>query len=366
MSFRPTVAVVDLDAIAHNARRLKPSDAELMAVVKADAYGHGAVPVARTALAAGASWLAVALVEEGLDLRDAGVEAPILVLTEVPRGAEKDALAAGLTPTVYTGEGIARLAAAGSAGAIRCHLKVDTGMHRVGARPEDALPLCRDAAEHGLEVEGIWTHLAVADEVGHEATRGQLERFSQVVEALRSAGFDPRYRHAANSAAALTLPEARFDLVRAGIALYGIAPSSEVGSEGLRRAMSLRSRVAFVKRVEAGEALSYGLRYRLERDAWIATVPIGYADGYTRRLSGRGRVLVRGVRRPIAGTVTMDQILVDCGDEEVAPGEEVVLFGRQGHEEITAEEVAEWSGTIGYEVVCAVGARVPREHRGGA
>ncbi|HEX2032069.1 MAG TPA: alanine racemase [Actinomycetota bacterium] len=366
--FRPTVADVDLDAIRHNARLLKPPGVELMAVVKANGYGHGDVAVATAALDGGATWLGVALVEEGIRLRDAGIEAPILVLTEFPPGSEKDALAAGLTATLYTDEGLERVAEAGRAlgRPVGVHVKVDTGMHRVGLHPDRAVRFVAAVARAGLDLEGLWTHFAVSEELGSPSVREQLDRFGRVVAALESGGVRPRYRHAANSAAAMALRESHFDLVRVGVALYGLSPGPALdGRLDLRPAMSLRSRVSLAKRVAAGEALSYGLRYRLDRESTIATVPVGYADGYLRALSERGRVLIRGRRYPVAGTITMDQLLVDLGDDPVEAGDEVVLFGEQGPERIRAEEVAGWAGTIGYEIVCAVSARVPREYRRG-
>jgi alanine racemase len=359
--------VVDLDAVRHNVRTLKPPDAELMAVVKANGYGHGDVPVARAALEGGATWLGVALVEEGLTLRDAGIDAPILVLTEFPRGSEKEALAAGLTPTLYTVDGLASLGEAAATLGRGCpvHVKLDTGMHRVGLAPELAPRLCLRVVEAGLDLEGVWTHFAVAEEPDDPSTPEQLGRFREALEALAAAGIRPRYRHAANSAAVLGFPESHLDLVRVGIALYGIVPGPALeGGADLRPAMSLRSQVTLVKRVAAGEGVSYGLRYRFERESTVATVPVGYADGYHRAASGRGEVLIGGRRYPVAGTVTMDQITVDCGDDPVQAGDEVVLFGRQGDDEIRAEELAGWAGTIGYEVVCAVSDRVPREYRG--
>lgn len=364
---RPTVAVVDLEAVRHNVRAMKPPDAELMAVVKADGYGHGAVPVARAALEAGATWLGVALVEEGLRLREAGVDAPVLLLTEPPPGSEAEALSHRLTPAVYTEDAVGRVAAAARRLGCRApvHLKLDTGMHRVGADPAAAVPLARTVVEAGLELEGVWTHFASADEPDDPSARRQLERFLEALGALERDGLRPRLRHAANSAATIALPESHLDLVRVGIAAYGISPGPALGGRvALRPAMSLRSRVALVKRVAAGERISYGLRYRLDRESTVATVPVGYADGYHRAVSGRAHVLIRGRRRPVAGTVTMDQITVDCGDDRVERGDEVVLFGRQGEEEIRAEEVAAWAGTIGYEVVCAVSERVPREYVG--
>jgi alanine racemase len=338
-----------------------------MAVVKANAYGHGDIPVARAALEAGATWLGVALVEEGIRLREGGIDAAILVLTEFPPGSQKEALTAGLTPTLYSEEGVASVAEAAATLGRACpvHVKIDTGMHRVGLAPEAAPDLCRRVLEAGLDLEGVWTHLAVAEEPDHPSTRVQLDRFRRALGSLAEAGIRPRYRHAANSAAVLGLPQSHLDLVRVGIALYGVLPGPALeGKADLRPAMSLRSRVALVKRVAAGEGVSYGLTYRLERESTVATVPVGYADGYHRAASGRAEVLIGGRRYPVAGTVTMDQITVDCGDDPIRAGDEVVLFGAQGGERIRAEEVAGWAGTIGYEVVCAVSDRVPREYRG--
>lgn len=363
MRYRPTVAIVDLDAIRENVRALRPAAAGLMAVVKANAYGHGAVPVARVALEAGAAWLGVALVEEGVALREAGIEAPILVLTEFPPGSEKEALAGELTPTLYTEAGLHALAEAARhlGRTARAHVKLDTGMHRVGLPVAEAETFCAAVLDAGVQIEGVWTHFAKADEPEDGSAHRQLTTYLEALERLRAAGIEPTIRHAANSAATLAFPASHLDLVRVGIAMYGLDPSPEVRAN-LRPAMSLRSRVGLTKRVAAGEALSYGLRYRLDRESTIATIPVGYADGYARGLSTAGRVAINGKRYPVAGTVTMDQLLVDCGDDPVTPGDEVVLFG----EDPTADEVGAWYGTIGYEVVCAVSERVPREYRGAA
>ncbi len=362
---RPTVVEVDLGAVRHNVRRLKPSTAELMAVVKADGYGHGDVAVARAVLEAGATWLGVALAEEGVGLREAGIDAPILVLSELPRGAEEEALASDLTPTVYSEEGLEAMAqAAGAVGRkAEVHVKIDTGMHRVGLWPPESAPgFCRMVQDAGLEVGGLWTHFACADS-DEVTTRDQLSRFLASVEALRSEGLPTGLLHAANSAATILYPESHLDLVRPGIALYGLAAGPGLDA-GLLPAMTLRSEVTLVKRLPAGERLSYGHRYTLERDAWIATVPVGYGDGYPRGLSGAAQVLIRGRRHHVAGTISMDQLLVDCGDEEVAPGDDVILIGAQGKERITADELAGSIGTIGYEIVTSVSERVPREYRG--
>ncbi|MGQ0670468.1 MAG: alanine racemase [Actinomycetota bacterium] len=365
--FRPTVVEVDLHAIRHNVRTLKPSTAELMAVVKANAYGHGDVPVARAAIEAGATWLGVAMVEEGAALREAGIEAPVLVLSEFPPGSEKEALSLGLVPSLYTDDGLAGLeeAAASLGTGVGAHVKVDTGMHRVGLYPPEAvMGFVRRTADAGLSIAGLWTHFARAEE--DPATTGeQLRRFLGVVDALASDGVRPTYLHAANSAAILGCSEAHLNLVRAGVAVYGISPGTGSGEElGLRPALTWRSAVTQVKRLPAGEAISYGHRYRLDRDSTMATVPVGYADGYSRRLSSKAYVLIRGRRHRVAGTVTMDHIMVDCGDVAVETGDEVVLLGRQGDEAITTEELARLTGTIGYEVVASIGPRTPREYVG--
>jgi alanine racemase len=367
--FRPTVAQVDLDAVRHNVASFVSSGVEVMAVVKANGYGHGDVPVGRAAVDAGATWLGVALVEEGLRLREAGLDVPILVLAQMPPGSEPYALEAGLTPTLYSDDALERLVACveGHGGARPAvHVKVDTGMHRVGMAPAEVPGFLRRVERAGLPLEGLWTHLAVSDDLEHPFTVEQLGRFDAVLEAMSAAGLPrPRYLHAAATAGAIAWPQARFDMVRVGLGVYGIAPAPALeGCRDLRPAMTWRSRVSFAKRVAAGERLSYGLRYTLPGDAWVATVPVGYADGYPRCLSCRSHVLIGGRRRLVAGTVTMDQLLVDCGDDEVREGDEVVLIGRQGDQEVTASELAALAGTIPYEVVCAVSERVPRTYVG--
>jgi alanine racemase len=364
--YRPTVAVVDLAAIRDNVALLKPSGAEVMAVVKANGYGHGAAEAGRAALEGGATWIGVAMAEEGLHLREAGIAVPILVLSELSPGSERDALAAGLTPTVYTDAGLAALEEARPSGApLRAHLKLDTGMHRVGLAPARAVEFARRMVAAGLEVEGVWTHFAKAEEPEDPSVAAQLDRFMAAVDELEAAGVRPRLRHAANSAAIMTNPTTHLDLVRLGVAMYGLPPAPGLpGSAGLRPALTWVTTVHMAKRVAAGEGISYGLHYRLGRESTIVTLPVGYADGYPRAAGPRARVLIRGRRYPVAGTVCMDQITVDCGDDPVEPGDEVVLIGHQGTEEIAADELAEWAGTINYEVVCGISARVPREYRG--
>jgi alanine racemase len=362
-------AEIDLAAVRANARRLASltQPAKLCAVVKANGYGHGAVEVARAALEGGATSLAVALVDEGLELRAAGIDAPVLVLSEPPREAMPDVVAADLVPTLYTDEGVeaAAKAAARSEQPLGVHVKVDTGMHRVGADPEVALDVARAVVDRSeLRLAGVWTHLAVADEPDNPFTGQQLDRFEAVRSRLESDGIECGTAHAANSAGAIAHPRARYDLVRCGIALYGIAPSPELeGSIELSPVMSVKARVSMVRQVPAGDGISYGLRYRCERRSTVATVPLGYADGVPRALSAAGAdVLIGGRRRPIAGTVTMDQLMVDCGSDSVARGDEVVLIGVQGSERVTADEWAERVGTIAYEIVCGIGPRVPRVH----
>jgi alanine racemase len=363
-------AEVDLGAVRENAAALAAlaGPAGLCAVVKAGGYGHGAVPVARAALEGGASWLAVALVEEGAELRAAGVEAPILLLSEPPPAAMAEVVAHRLTPTIYTHGGVEAAAKAvagtGTEAPLDVHVKVDSGMHRVGAAPEEAVNVATAVHERPeLVLEGLWTHFATADDPDPSFAAEQAARFDGVVERLAAAGVRPRLLHACNSAGAIAHPGAGHDLVRCGLALYGVPPAPALaGRVALRPVLSLRARVSLVKTVAAGEGISYGLRHRFRRDSVVATVPIGYADGVPWRLGlNGGEVLVRGRRRAIAGAVTMDQLTVDCGDDHgVAPGDEVVLLGRQSQESVDAWEWAERVGTIAYEILCGIGARVPR------
>mgnify|MGYP001819725830 CR=1 FL=1 len=370
---RPSWVEVDLAAITANVRAIGAAAAPsiVCAVVKADGYGHGDVPVAEAALAGGAEWLAVALVEEGRRLRDAGIEAPILLLSE-PEIADAAAVVDWrLRPTVYREAFAGALSdAAHTAGAAPypVHVKVNTGMHRVGADPLDAFPLVRRiVADPRLELEGLWTHLAVAEEDA-EYTRRQVTALDRFRDALRAEGITVPITHAANTAGALDHPDARFDLVRVGLGIYGLRPGSAVGPDvALQPAMRVVSEVALVRRLPAGERPSYGRRRALPSSSLVATVPIGYADGVARRLSSvGGEVLIGGRRYPFAGTVTMDQIMIDVGDAPVTVGDQVVLLGAQGDDEITADEWAERLDTINYEIVCDFGPRLPRRYRQGA
>jgi alanine racemase len=362
---RPSWVEVDLAAVAHNLRVIAGAvaPAAVCAVVKADAYGHGDIPVAEAALEAGAERLAVALVEEGIRLREAGIDAPILLLSEPPAEAAEQIVARGLTPTIYRREFVAALDRV-VADILPVHIKVDTGMHRVGADPDEALELARRVtASDRLDLEGVWTHLAVADSDPH-FTKRQLEDFEEFLAALRSEGIQARLVHAAGTAGALEYPEARYDLVRVGLGVYGLRPAPHVGPGiELRPAMRVVSQVSMLRRLPAGARPSYGRRRPMPAAGTVATAPIGYADGLPRLLGERGaEVLIGGRRLPLAGTVTMDQIVVDADGFEVAVGEEVVLLGRQGDQEVTADEWAELLGTINYEVVCQIGPRLPRRY----
>jgi alanine racemase len=369
--FRPVWAEVDLEAVRANVRTLRAlvAPAVVCAVVKADGYGHGAVEASRAAIEAGAACLAVALVEEGVQLREAGIDAAVLVLSEPVPAAAEPVVRHGLTPVVYTTTGIDALAKAvvqsGASEPMGVHLKVDTGMHRVGCAPADAVGLASYIVDHAeLRLDGVCTHFAVADEPGNDYTIEQQHTFESVLAAIRARNLPTGTVHACNTAGAVALPGARYDMVRAGIGIYGLAPSPALaGGVDLVPALAVKARVSYLQDLPAGARLSYGLRYTAPRATRVATVPIGYADGVPRELSHHGgEVLIGGRRHPIAGTVTMDQLMVDVGDDRVAVGDEVVLIGRQGEERITAEEWADRMGTIAYTVVCGVGPRVPRRY----
>ena len=361
---RPTWIEVDLGAIRENVAALREAvaPAEVCAVVKADGYGHGDVPSAEAAREGGARWLAVALVGEGARLREAGIEGPILLLSEPFPEEVSEIVRWELTPTVYRDSFVEALAAVAPAG-YPVHLKVDTGMHRVGAAPEAAGRIAALIEEKGLRLEGVWTHFAVSEEDA-EYTAEQTARLLGFAGALAGDGIVPTMLHAANTAGAMGTAEARLDMVRAGIGVYGLRPTPGFHPEvPLRPAMRVVSHVSFVQRLAAGERPSYGRVRPLADESTVATVPIGYADGVPRRLrEAGGEVLVRGRRYPFAGTVTMDQIVIDLGDDPVEVGDEVVLLGAQGDQEITAEEWADLLGTIVYEIVCGFGPRMPRRY----
>jgi alanine racemase len=361
---------VDLDAIAHNvtllAERAASSGAATMAVVKADAYGHGAVPVARAALAAGATWLGACSLDEALALRAAGITAPILSWLDTVAvdfapviAGEVDVSASSPRELVAIADGARR-----AGRRARVHLKIDTGLSRNGCPATDWSELCAAAAAaEGIDVVAVWSHLACADEPGHPSIDHQAKRFDDAYRVALAAGLNP-IRHLANSAATLSRPDLHFDLVRVGIAMYGLNPLPQ--QENLRPAMTFRSSVALVKKVPAGESVSYGHTWTAERDTTLALVPAGYADGVPRGLSGRFEVLLGGRRRPVVGRVCMDQIMVDCGDDPVSEGDIVTLFGSGALGEPTATEWANLLGTIDYEIVTGMyRPRISRVYVGG-
>jgi len=351
--------VVDLDAIRHNVAILSAaadaSGAATMAVVKADGYGHGAVEVATAALQSGASWLGVCSVAEATALRDTGIGAPVLAWLHAPTEDLTPAVATGVDVGVYSARqlGAASAAAAATGRTARVHLKIDTGLSCGGVLPAEWGGMVRAAAAApGVEVVAIWSHLAHADDPGHPVIERQLECFGEAYRLAREAGLRP-LRHLANSAATLTRPDLHFDLVRPGIAVYGLSPVPGEGY-GLRPAMTLRSQVALLKRVPTGEGVSYGHVWTTPRETTLALVPAGYADGVPRVLTGRLEVLLAGRRRPVVGRVRMDQVMVDCGDDAVAEGDEVVFFGTGDRGEPTAAQWAQLLGTIHYEVVAGM------------
>jgi alanine racemase len=368
----PLWAEVDLGALRHNVDVLvrRARGAEVMGVVKGYAYGHGNPECSQAMLAGGATRIGVARVAEAIHLREAALSAPIHVLTEPPPHAIGALLDHDLTPTVYT-EGFARAlsdAAVSRGRSTTVHVKLDTGMHRVGVPASEvagAIAMLRSLP--GIEIEGVWSHLAVADVPDHPFTRKQLDLFTELVDAIERAGVVLRYKHIANSAATLTLAESHFDLVRCGIACYGLWPGPALeGVADLRPVLSLRARANMIKSVAAGESLSYGLSYELEGTSRVVTVPAGYADGYDRGLSSSADVLIGGRRHRVSGTVCMDQFLVDVGQTDVEPGAVVTLIGADGGERVSAEELAAHIGTINYEVTARIPSRVPRFFLNGA
>ncbi len=367
---RATRIEVDLGAVRHNVARLREiAGTDVCAVVKADGYGHGAPAVARAAIDGGATWLGVSLVEEGRALREAGVDAPVLVLSEPPIAAIPALLDADLVPVAYRAPFLAALDGAGHERGRRVavHLKADTGMARVGVpRDEWGARLEQAAAARGIEVDGLMTHLARADEPEVATTDEQLEAFDRFLGAARRVGVAPRWVHAANTAGVLVQPASHHTLVRPGIGVYGLSPAPGVDAlaHGLEPALRLLTEVAMVKRVTAGTPVSYGHRWRAPSDGWLATLPVGYADGVPRVLTNVGEALIGGRRCPIAGTVCMDQVLVWCGGDEPAVGDEVVLLGPQAGERIRVEDWARHAATITYEIVTQLTSRVPRHHVG--
>lgn len=367
---RPVWVEIDLDAIRHNLseirRQIGPA-VEIMAVVKAEAYGHGAVKVAGTALQSGANRLGVALPEEGIALRKAGITAPILVFSPLQIDQAEVMVKFDLTPTICMLEPAVALsrAAVTANKKINIHLKIDTGMGRIGVPANEGIVFIKKLQSlPDIIIEGIFSHLATADERDKEYAKYQTKTFNKVIVDLKEAGLLPPKAHLANSAAIIDLPLTYYNMVRPGIMLYGMYPSSEVGREKVRLkpAFTLKTKVVFIKRVSQGSTISYGRKYTVPRDTTIITIPIGYADGWPRRLSGKADVLISGKRFPVVGTICMDLCMVDVGDEPVEIGQEVVLIGSQGAGSISVDEIAGHLGTINYEVTCMINDRVPRKY----
>ncbi len=362
---------VDLGAIRDNVANLRTrTSAEVMAVVKADGYGHGMVPTARAAIAGGATWLGSATIPEGLALRAAGIDVPILAWLWSPGAPLREAVHADIDLSAAS---LAQLAAIVDAGraegrAARVHLKLDTGLARSGSTPAEWTGLVEAAAkaqaDGDIEAVGVWSHFAHADDADHPTTDRQLQVFHEGLEAAARFGLEPRWRHIANSAATLTRPDTHFDLVRPGIAIYGLSPIPARRAEfGLRPAMTARARVVLAKRVGAGQGVSYGHTYTTSTETTLAVVPIGYADGVPRHASNVGPVRIAGVTRTIAGRVCMDQFVVDCGDDHVAAGDVATLFGTGADGGPTADDWAEAIDTINYEIVTRIGStRVQRTY----
>jgi alanine racemase len=364
-------AVVDLGAIRHNVATLRArvGTAQLMTVVKADGYGHGMVPVARAAREAGADWIGAAVLEEALTLREAGDTGPIFCWLTTPGEPLEQAIAAGIDLSAAAPWEIDELAAGVTDRPARVHLKIDTGMSRGGAVPEEWPALIRAALREvktgRLEITGIWSHLSSSDEPKSPANEAQVATFESAVEIAASLGVEPPLRHLANSGGTLALPETHFDLVRPGIATYGLSPFGHAlpsDELGLRPAMTLRARLAMVKRVPAGAGVSYGLTWTAPRPSTLGLIPLGYGDGLPRHASNGAPVQAGGARRTIVGRICMDQCVVNLEDAEAAAGDEVVLFGPGTGDEPTADDWADAAGTINYEIVTRLGARIPRRY----
>jgi len=374
MSFcsHTTRAEVDLGALAYNyhqLRRFAPASVKFLAVVKADAYGHGAIPVSKKLEGLSADFLGVAWVQEGIELRNGGIKKPILVLSGIYEEEVEEVLDYNLTPMVYRLEIAQALSSAASKRGkkVPVHLKVDTGMGRIGVLAEEAPAFANRVRQfENLEIEGIASHLSTADEGDSAFASMQLERFSRTIEEMKRLAIDPPFCHIANSAALVNLPAAHFTLVRPGIMLYGSYPSPSLKDKvSLRQVMSWKSHIADLKKLPAGYPISYGRTFITQRPSLIAAIPVGYADGYNRLFSNRGEVLIKGMRAPVAGRVCMDWTMVDVtAITGVEVGDEVVLMGSQSGQEITPEEMGGWIGTISYEILCSVGKRVSRIYKG--
>ncbi len=366
MRIRPTVVTVDLAALTRNVEvvRRHAAGQAMCAVVKADAYGHGLVPVGKTLERAGLDWLAVALVEEGMALRQSGVRIPILVMGAALEGGWEALVEHQLVPVLFRPDQLDAYARVAPRGA-PVHLKIDTGMARLGVAPAGLGAFLEALGRHKqLVLDGLLTHLANADLLDHAQNSRQLEELSRVHAQLLAQGHKPRWLHAANSAGTLTHAEARLGLMRPGLLLYGLSPVDHPAAAELEPVMRWSTKAVHLKTVPEGTRVSYGGRWQAARQSVLATLPVGYADGYPRAMTGKAQVLVRGQRAPVVGTISMDLCVADVTDVTAAGGmtldDEVMLLGRQGKEQLTAHDLARWAGTIAWEIICGVGPRVPR------
>ena len=361
-----TYAEINLAATKSNIAQIKAfisAGSKFMAVVKANAYGHGAAAVARAAVEAGADYLGVANLKEALELRETGILSPILILTESPISVADEIIQHSLTQTIYSFSEAKALSeeAQKRKRPVKVHVKIDTGMGRVGVAPSEAMAfITKITSLPGLELEGVFTHFAKAEDPEDHFTGEQFEKFKQIVDRLPQI----KLKHAANSAAALFHPETHLDMVRVGLMMYGLYPQGNARRVlSLSPALAFKTRVSYVKKVPAGTPLSYGSTFTTQGETSIVTLPVGYADGYSRRLSNRGHVLIRGRRYPIVGRVSMDLTLVNINHDRVEVGDEAVLIGEQSGQGISADEIAALEETISYEVVCSIGRRVPRVYK---
>ena len=361
-------AEVNLSALARNFMQMKQlvsKKTKVMAVVKANAYGHGAVPCARALVDAGADYLAVATIEEALELRAADISCPILILGHTAADRAEDLIAHDITATVYTKEQVASLSRIASkiGKRVRMHVKINTGMERIGFAPEEIEEISASCSMPGILAEGIFTHLACADEEDTTGVHTQYRTFSDVLYALEQKGITFSHRHILNSAGILDFPEYQLDMVRAGIALYGYYPSQYVQKEkaALEPVMSVKTRITHLHKVAKDAGISYGWTYHAPKDSMLATVPIGYADGYFRAFSNCAHMLASGEPVPVTGRICMDQCMIDVSSvNTISVGDEIVIIGKQGNAQITADDLAELIGTIPYEILCATGKRLPR------
>lgn len=368
--YNRVVSEINLDAIAYNIRKIREitnKNSQIMAVVKADAYGHGAVEVSKVALYNGADALAVAITDEGIQIRENNIKVPILVLGYTPEMQLEDCVKYDLIQTVYNvemAENISKVAKRLNKIA-KIHIKVETGMGRLGFLPSEEAydDIIKISQMENIKIDGAFTHFATADSKDKSFTYEQAELFKNFISELEKRGIDIPIKHCANSASIMDLPELCFNMVRAGIILYGMYPSDEVKKEKLdiKPVMSLKTQISYIKEEPCGVSIGYGRTFFTKRNSKVATVPVGYADGYSRALSNKGRVLVRGKYAPIVGRICMDQFMIDITDiPEASIGDEVVLIGEQGGNMVSAEEIAKLIDTINYEVVCMIGKRIPR------